>query len=164
MFADAHIVASDVSKEALKVAEINVTRHQMQQRVALRQSDVYANIEGCFDLIISNPPYVDQHDMAQLPAEFKHEPALGLAAGENGLAIVDTILAQAHRYLSPAGLLVVEVGNSAQALEEKYPQLPFFWPEFANGGEGVFVLQANQLQQINCSKSSYKALSPLLAY
>ncbi len=149
-FADAQVVASDVSCAALDVAAENVKRHQLEKRVTLLESDLFARfdsqMDGCFDLIVSNPPYVDKQDMEALPVEFRHEPVLGLAAGDDGLTLVDTILAEAGRYLAPDGLLVVEVGNSASALMDKYPEYPFLWPEFANGGDGVFVLTAEALR------------------
>jgi ribosomal protein L3 glutamine methyltransferase len=146
-FPDAQIVASDVSRDALDVAAINTRHHGLNGRVTLLESNVFERVGGKYDLIISNPPYVDWQDMAQLHAEFKHEPAIGLAAGRDGLTIVDTILREASRYLSRDGRLVVEVGNSAAALEKKYPQLPFYWFEFERGGSGVFLLNANDLQQ-----------------
>lgn len=147
-YPDAQIVASDVSRDALDVAAINVHRHRLNDRVTLLESNVFERVVGQFDLIVSNPPYVDGHDMAQLHPEFKHEPAIGLAAGRDGLAVVDTMLGEANRYLSGDGILVVEVGNSAAALEKKYPQLPFVWFEFEHGGSGVFLLNANDLRQI----------------
>ena len=145
-FPNARIVASDLSRDALEVAEINVGRHQLTELVTLRESDVFSAIDNKFDLIVSNPPYVDAADMSALHDEFKHEPEMGLAAGDDGLDIVDTILAQASNFLTDRGILVVEVGNSAPQLEEKYPQLPFLWLEFASGGGGVFVLTADELR------------------
>jgi ribosomal protein L3 glutamine methyltransferase len=99
-----------------------------------------------YDVIISNPPYVDAEDLASAPAEYHHEPALGLQAGELGLDCVIPMLQQAADYLSTHGILLVEVGNSMHALQEKYPQVPFMWLEFAHGGHGVFLLTKQQLQ------------------
>ena len=146
-FPDASVVLSDISCEALDVARINIDKHHVAHRVSTCQSDVFASIEGRFDLIVSNPPYVDQADMDALHVEFLHEPSLGLAAGNDGLAIVDRILIDAHLHLSRDGILVVEVGNTAATLEAAYPDLPFLWLEFECGGTGVFVLTAEELAQ-----------------
>ncbi|MGB0865317.1 MAG: 50S ribosomal protein L3 N(5)-glutamine methyltransferase [Granulosicoccaceae bacterium] len=148
-FADAKVLATDISHEALEVAAQNVFAHDMAERVELAQGSLFEPAKGrSFDLVISNPPYVDAADMAALSDEFKHEPELGLAAGEDGLDLVRTMLREAHSHLNPGGLLVIEVGNSAPALEAAYPQLPFFWMEFESGGEGVFMLWREDLQAI----------------
>lgn len=141
----AQIDASDIDSDALAVARINVERHQAA--VNLIQSDLFANIDQKpYDIIVSNPPYVDAEDMANLPIEYRAEPAeLALAAGEDGLVLVDKLLANAYHYLSDNGILVVEVGNSAVALEEKYPHLAFVWLHFERGGEGVFLLRKQDL-------------------
>ncbi len=146
-FPDAQIVASDLSCNALDVAAINVRRHCLDRQVTLLESNVFERVVGRFDLIVSNPPYVDRHDMDRLHPEFKFEPAIGLAAGRDGLAIVNTILSEAIHYLSSDGILVVEVGNSAAALETRYPHLPFLWFEFEHGGSGVFLLTAEDLRR-----------------
>lgn len=151
----ARVDATDVSNEALALARRNVERHGVGDRVRLVQSDVFDGLGSeAYDLIISNPPYVDQQDMDALPAEFRHEPALGLEAGPDGLRIVRRILAEAGDYLTDRGLLIVEVGNSADALEQAYPTVPFTWLEFERGGEGVFMLEAAQLK---ASAASLKA-------
>ncbi len=148
-FADAQVVATDISPEALQVAEKNVFAHDMAERVSLREGSLFEPVSGLrFDLIVSNPPYVDASDMAALSREYKHEPELGLAAGKDGLDLVHLMLNDAAKHLNPGGLLVIEVGNSAPALEAAYPQLPFVWLEFETGGEGVFMLWAEDLAQL----------------
>ena len=109
-------------------------------------SDLFEAVEGPYDLIVSNPPYVDAGDMAARPSEFRHEPELGLAAGEDGLAVVQRILDEATDYLTPHGLLVCEVRGSAAALSRMRPELPFTWPGLSAGGEGVFLLDAQALR------------------
>jgi ribosomal protein L3 glutamine methyltransferase len=145
-FPEAHVDAVDTSDDALAVARINVQRHRLTDRVQLHQSDVWRQLPAArYDLIVSNPPYVSQAEMESLPPEFTHEPALGLAAGDDGLVIVDRILQGAAQFLTPDGILIVEVGNSEPALIEKYPEVPFTWLSFAHGGQGVFLLTANEV-------------------
>ncbi len=147
-FAEANVYASDLSADALDVARINLERYELSEDIQLFQSDLFDNIpKKKFDLIVSNPPYVDAEDMSALTDEFKAEPELGLAAGEDGLSIVDRMLLEAKSYLSNSGLLVVEVGNSQKAMIEKYPQLPMSWIEFENGGSGVFCITAEELKK-----------------
>lgn len=142
----ATVDAIDISEAALRVAAINVDKYQLNESVHLIQSNLFEKLTAKrYDLIVSNPPYVDARDMLALPTEFKHEPRLALAAGNDGLEIVDIILHQAADYLTEHGILIVEVGNSQTALIEKYPQVPFVWLEFENGGEGVFLLTKEQL-------------------
>jgi len=147
VFEDAFVDLSDISPDALLVAESNIELHELSDRVRTIQSDVFANISGRYDMIISNPPYVDAEDLADMPQEFHHEPVLGLAAGNDGLDIAHRIIAGAADYLTPGGLLVVEVGNSWVALDEAYPDLPFTWLEFSNGGDGVFAITEQDLRQ-----------------
>ena len=146
-FADAHVDALDISEDALALAKENLQKHAMQRRVRLIQSDLFEAIkpENRYDLIISNPPYVDRDEMDALGEEFRKEPGLGLAAGTDGLDLVRRILAEAADHLTAEGILVCEVGNSAAALEAAYPELPFMWLEFEHGGDGVFVLTHDEL-------------------
>lgn len=146
VFEEAIVDLSDLSPEALEVAAVNIDTHGVSDRVSTVRSDVFDTIEGRYDVILSNPPYVDAEDMADMPAEFRHEPELGLSAGDDGLEIAHRILAQARDHLNPGGLLIVEVGNSWVALQEAYPDLPFTWLEFENGGDGVFLLTAEDLE------------------
>ncbi len=146
-FDNAQVDAADISAEALKVAAENVQRHELQDWVQLIESDLFEQIPAQrYQLIVSNPPYVSADEMAGLPAEYNHEPALGLQANQEGLEIVVRILAQASAYLSDDGIIVVEVGNSQELLEECFPEVPFIWLEFQSGGHGVFLLEAEQLK------------------
>lgn len=144
-FPDAEVELGDISRDALNVADINIARHELQGRVTSQLADVFDGLEGSYDLIVSNPPYVDEEDLASMPEEYRREPALGLAAGADGLDIAHRILAGAAERLNPGGILVVEVGNSGPALDAAYPQLPLTWLEFERGGHGVFVLSREQL-------------------
>ena len=145
-FESAIVDAVDISEDALAVADINIHEHDLTDRVFPIKSDLMKALQGQkYDLIISNPPYVDLEDMTDLPAEFQHEPELGLAAGEDGLDLVDVILRQAPEHLNEHGWLFVEVGNSQFHVEHKYPQLPLQWIEFQQGGHGVFAVSKQQL-------------------
>ncbi len=146
-FPEAEVQLSDISYDALDVTWENIQRHDMEERVFALQSDLFENLQGqVFDLIVSNPPYVDADDMASLPDEYHAEPELGLASGADGLDFTRRLLAQAADYLTDSGLLIVEVGNSWIALKEAYPELPFTWVEFERGGHGVFMLTKMDLQ------------------
>jgi ribosomal protein L3 glutamine methyltransferase len=145
-FPEAEIDISDISTDALEVAEVNIERHDVASRVTAIQSDLFKELQGKkYDLIVSNPPYVDAEDMMALSQEFTHEPAMALASGKDGLDITRQILATADDFLNPNGVLIVEVGNSQFALQESMPDVPFQWLEFENGGDGVFLLMADQL-------------------
>jgi ribosomal protein L3 glutamine methyltransferase len=146
-FENAHVELLDISFDALALADENIQRHQMQDRVMALQSDLFGAADGQYDVIISNPPYVDADDMACLPEEYHNEPELALAAGDDGLDLVRIILAEARQYLTDGGILIVEVGNSWPALEQAYPTVPFMWQEFEQGGHGVFILTADQLDE-----------------
>ena len=148
-FPYATVDAVDISRDALEVAAINVEHHNKDEQVSLIESNLLAKIppQRQYDLIISNPPYVDSADMADLPEEFLHEPELALAAGRDGLDLVRHILAQAADYLSDGGLLVVEVGNSEWALSQAFPKIKFHWLHFSRGGTGVFALTAQECRQ-----------------
>lgn len=145
-FPDASVVLSDVDPRALDVARENVRRHRVEAQVEVVESDLFDALGGrVFDLIVTNPPYVDAGDLADMPAEFRHEPRHALAAGTDGLDVVRRIIAEAARHLSPDGTLVCEVGASAPALLDAFPTLPFEWPLLHRGGDGVFVLHATRL-------------------
>jgi len=144
----AYVDMVDISPEAIDVAEENIQRHQLEERVSALASDLFQNVpRRHYDIIVSNPPYVDAQDMAELPDEYLHEPALGLAAGEDGLDLVIPMLQQAREYLTEQGILVVEVGNSQHALQAAYPHVPFVWLDFERGGSGIFLLTAEQLDE-----------------
>ncbi len=145
---EAMVDASDISPSALDVARVNVERHQLQDRVNLYRSDVFDDLPTeRYDLIVSNPPYVSQEEMAGLPDEYGYEPALGLEAGEDGMDIVARILCTAENYLKPGGIIIIEVGESMDYLLRRYPIVPFLWLDFTHGGNGVFLLTAEQLKQ-----------------
>lgn len=140
-FAQAEVDAVDISPEALEVAAGNIRRHRLERRVRPRLSNVYAGLGGRrYDMIVSNPPYVPGAVVSKLPPEYGHEPRLGLASGRDGLDAVRRLIAGARRHLEPGGLLVVEVGDSADAVQRTWPDIPFLWLEFERGGGGVFLL------------------------
>ena len=147
-FPEAQVDITDISLEALDVAQQNIDLHEMNFRVTPMLSDLFNDIPAKqYDLIVTNPPYVDNEDMGDLPDEFSYEPKLALEAGFDGLDIVKRILRDAIDYLSPQGVLVCEVGNSWVSLQEQYPQVPFNWLEFERGGLGVFSITREELIQ-----------------
>lgn len=146
-FPDAQLDLADLSRDALDVAEINIDQHGLWQQVAAIQSDLFNELQPGYDLIVSNPPYVDEEDLSAMPDEYQHEPAMGLGSGVDGLDITRKILAHAADYLNDGGLLVVEVGNSCVHLDEAFPEVVFNWVEFERGGHGVFVVTKEELQQ-----------------
>lgn len=148
-FPEARVDATELSEPAAAVARRNAAEHGVADRVAVRVGDLYAPVDGDrYDLVVSNPPYVSAAEMAELSHEYRREPALGLAAGADGLDVVRRILAGARRHLSPGGILVVEVGDSADRLAAAYPAVPFVWLELERGGSGVFLLDAGQLGEL----------------
>jgi ribosomal protein L3 glutamine methyltransferase len=142
----ADIDAVDISTDALTVAQRNVSDYGLADRINLIRSDLFANLAGkTYDLIISNPPYVTAMAMSELPPEYRHEPVLALAGGDDGLDAVRTILAEAPRFLNPGGTLVVEVGHNRPAMEVTYPRVPFVWLETATSPDSVFLLKREKL-------------------
>lgn len=143
---DTQVDLADISEAALAVASLNVALHGLGERVRVLQSDLFAELAGeRYDVIVSNPPYVSAAELAALPPEYHREPRLGLLAGESGLEVALRILCEAPAHLVDGGILVVEVGSAAQELEQRFPDLPFLWLEFERGGEGVFLINRDQL-------------------
>lgn len=147
-FPGSQVEAVDISTEALAVAAHNVTLYGFEDRVLLKQSDLFSACAGQqYDLIVSNPPYVSTEEMDSLPREYQWEPDLALRAGDLGLSLVDRILKEAKQYLKPDGLLIVEVGaQTAAVVQQHYSHLPLTWLEFEHGGEGVFLVEARDQQ------------------
>jgi ribosomal protein L3 glutamine methyltransferase len=145
-FPRARVDATDVSTAALAVARINIARHRLQRRVRARNADLFTGIKAArYDMIVSNPPYVREGELQGLPAEYRHEPRLALAAGRDGLDAVRGILRDAAAHLNEAGILIVEVGDTERALRRAFPRVPFLWLAFRRGGGGVFLLSREQL-------------------
>ncbi|MEH6468454.1 MAG: 50S ribosomal protein L3 N(5)-glutamine methyltransferase [Porticoccus sp.] len=145
-FPASFVTLSDISVDALAVAAQNIKLHEMDQRVSSVHSDLFSGLDSQrFDLIVTNPPYVDAKDLASMPNEYHHEPEIGLASGDDGLDFTRQLLLEAGEHLNEQGTLIVEVGNSWEALEEAFPQVPFMWLEFERGGHGVFLITAEQL-------------------
>lgn len=151
-FPDASVDAADISDAALAVARINVGNHGLDERVRLLRSDLFSALKDeRYDLIVTNPPYVAHNEMQTLPPEYRHEPTLALASGMQGLDAITRILKEAPAHLNPGGILVAEVGNSAERLQEKFPSVPFTWLTTSAGDESVFLLTAEQLQQYHAT-------------
>ncbi len=146
-FPDVEVDLADISEDALALALENVVRHGVEERVLIIQADLFAGLDEKYDLIVTNPPYVSREEVDELPEEYRHEPELGLVSDDDGLEIPLRILREAPQYLSESGVLIMEVGYSWQALAARLPQVPFLWLEFANGGDGVCMLTARQLQE-----------------
>jgi ribosomal protein L3 glutamine methyltransferase len=145
-FPDALVDAVDLSVDALAVAEINIENHQVSDSVTLYQSDLFKELPAAlYDVIVSNPPYVGHEEWEQLPQEFRAEPDMGFKGGHTGLDIVLRILVDADDYLAEQGILIVEVGSSAETLQNTFPDVPFYWLDFERGGDGVFLLTAEQV-------------------
>ena len=141
----AQIDAVDISLDALEVAAVNVEDYGLQERIQLVHTDLFEGLEGTYDLIVSNPPYVDAESVDALPEEYLHEPELALGSGEDGLDATREILLQAAKFLNPRGVLLVEIGHNRDVLEREYPELPFVWLDTSGGGGFVFLLTREQL-------------------
>jgi ribosomal protein L3 glutamine methyltransferase len=145
-FPEADIDVVDISPDAIAVANINIEKYGLQERVQAVQSDMFSALKGkTYDLIISNPPYVDAPSMATLPPEYRNEPQLALGSGEAGLDHTHTLLKEAPKYLNEGGLLVVEIGHNRDALHDAYPDLPFTWLDTSSGDQFVFLLTKEDL-------------------
>lgn len=145
-FPEAQVDAVDLSKDAISVAERNIADYHLNERIELIQSDAFSQLEGKrYDLIISNPPYVNAESVAALPPEYLHEPEMALGSGDDGLDFTRIILREAKKHLTANGILVVEIGHNRDELEAAYPTLPFTWLDTAAGDEYVFLLHATDL-------------------
>ena len=147
-FPDAEVDLVDISPAALEVADGNIAAHRLERRVRTLESDLFEALDQAYDLIVCNPPYVDADDYADLPDEYRCEPELALAAGVDGLDVVRRVLRDAPDWLEDEGLLFVEVGNSAAALEDRFPDVGFTWVELERGGDGIFVFSREELLAI----------------
>ncbi len=145
-FPNARVDAADLSPDALSVAERNVADYELQDRVNLIESDLFAKLDGKqYDLIISNPPYVDAESVNALPQEYLHEPEMALGSGHDGLDATRIILKHAAQHLTGNGVLIVEIGHNRDVLEAAYPDLPFTWLDVSAGDQFVFMLHRNDL-------------------
>ncbi|ABE50137.1 50S ribosomal protein L3 N(5)-glutamine methyltransferase [Methylobacillus flagellatus] len=145
-FPNAHIDVVDISPDALAVASINIRNYGLEDQITAIESDMFSNLQGrTYDIIISNPPYVDASSMALLPQEYRNEPEIALGSGPTGLDHTHVLLNEAKKHLNDNGLLVVEIGHNRDALLEVYPHLPFTWLEVDSGNEFVFLLTKEQL-------------------
>ena len=145
-FPEAEVDAIDISPDALAVARRNVNDYALESRLHLIESNLFAGLHGqCYDVIISNPPYVNAESMAVLPEEYRHEPALALGSGEDGLDLVRIMLREVGEHLNPGGLLIVEIGHNRDALEAVFPETPFTWLDTSAGDQHVFLLHREEL-------------------
>ncbi len=144
-FPNAQVDLVDISEDCLALARENIGRHGASERVSAVQSDLFENLQRKYDLIVANPPYVSGEEIAELPAEYLHEPRLGLESAEQGLQIPLRILQQAADYLDDDGLLIMEVGYSWEQLQSRLADVPLLWLEFESGGDGVMAITASEL-------------------
>lgn len=148
-YPNAAIDVVDISDDAIDVCNINIANYGLAEQIAAIKSDMFSALKGkVYDLIISNPPYVDAPSMAQLPEEYRNEPQIALGSGADGLDHTHTILREAANYLSDTGVLIVEIGHNREALLEAYPNIPFVWLDTSGGDQFVFLLTKAQLLAI----------------
>ena len=147
-FPNAKVIATDISEAAIDVATINRLRHSLDEQVEFSCADLYPDSANRFDLIVTNPPYVPTEQYDSLPPEYLSEPRVALAAGDDGCVYLERILRDAVNYLTPGGLLAVEVGPTRIEIERRFPLVPFIWVELEHGGEGLFVIRKEQLQEL----------------
>lgn len=148
-FPNSQVDAVDLSPEALEVARINVDLYGLQDRLKLHQGDLMAPLlDQKYDIIISNPPYVDAASMDSLPDEYRHEPEMALAGGNDGLDLVHTLLRQAAKTLNPGGWLIVEIGHNRGVMDAAYPDLPLVWLDTDGGSDFVFMVDQAALQRL----------------
>jgi ribosomal protein L3 glutamine methyltransferase len=146
-FPDADVDAAEIDDGAIEILRRNLKRHGLEDRIVVRHGDLFAPVGNArYDLIVSNPPYVPTGEWQALSDEYRHEPRIALDAGEDGMAIVDRILREAPDHLSDNGVLVCEIGGSQEEFHARFPDFPGFWPEFERGGDGVFVISRDELQ------------------
>jgi len=156
-FPEVTVDAADVSADALAVARVNVDRHQLGKRVTLIESDLFTAVEGRYDLIVCNPPYVNAASMAALPKEYLHEPALALAGGEDGMDLVRRIVAQAHEHLTDIGVLVLEIGNERAHFEHAFRKLEVVWLDTSAGDDQVLLATRQSLARWNERAAKFAA-------
>ena len=144
-FSDIEVVATDISPDAIDVARLNTKAHGLEQQVEIIESDLFENVSGVFDLIITNPPYVPDKIMLDLPKEYLHEPHMALAAGEKGLDFISRILHDAPPFLTDNGIVIIEAGVASENMEKGF-NMPFIWIDFEIGGEGVALIEASRLK------------------
>lgn len=150
VYSKSTVDAVDISIDALKVAEHNIKLYNLEHRVFPIHSNLFSNLPQLkYDLIITNPPYVNNSDICKLPKEFHYEPMISLSADNDGLKIIQQILMNVTHHLNTNGILICEVGETKMALIERYPNIPFRWLQLSNGGEGIFMLTYKQLLSFN---------------